>query len=46
MIVSKRCQPLPIAKAAFAGGSGETNQALKFYIVSCVCAFAPLLCDI
>ena len=35
MIVSKRCQPLPIAKAAFAGGSGETSQAqvigVKFY---------------
>ena len=28
MIVSKRCQPLPTAKAAFTGGSGETSQAL------------------
>ncbi|WZY98113.1 hypothetical protein YC2023_070442 [Brassica napus] len=31
MIVSKRCQPLPTAKAAFAGGSGKTNQALNIY---------------
>ncbi|WZY73061.1 hypothetical protein YC2023_005301 [Brassica napus] len=29
MIVSKHCQPLPTAKAVFAGGSGETNQAFN-----------------
>ncbi|WZZ61611.1 hypothetical protein YC2023_061718 [Brassica napus] len=28
MIVSKRCQPLPTAKTAFTGGSGETSQTL------------------
>ena len=29
MIVPKRCQPLPIAKAAFAGCSGKTSQTLN-----------------
>ncbi|WZZ07903.1 hypothetical protein YC2023_093824 [Brassica napus] len=29
MIVLKCCQPLPTAKAAFADGSGETNQVFK-----------------
>uniref|UniRef100_A0A0D3BA04 non-specific serine/threonine protein kinase n=1 Tax=Brassica oleracea var. oleracea TaxID=109376 RepID=A0A0D3BA04_BRAOL len=31
MIVSKRCQPLPTAKAAFAGGSGETSSCGTVY---------------
>ncbi|WZY85293.1 hypothetical protein YC2023_031677 [Brassica napus] len=37
MIVSKRCQPLPTAKAAFAGGSGETNQAIRVGDLVVVC---------
>ena len=30
MIVSKCCQPLLTAKAAFAGGSGKTSQILNW----------------
>ena len=35
MIVAKRQQPLPTAKAAFAGGSGETSHTLNLFFFFC-----------
>ena len=32
MIVAKRQQPLPIAKATFAGGSEKTSHTLNLYL--------------